>query len=308
MKLLGVGEGDEVIVPTMTFVSTAHAVVYNGGIPVFVDCDYDSLNINLDDLEKKITSRTKAIIVVHYGGYPVDMDRVLTIAKDIPVIEDSAHACGSSYKDRMCGSIGLMGCFSFHAVKNLAIGDGGCLVTDNCELFERAKKLRWLGIDKGTWDRVDGDKSYWWKYDVCEVGLKCHMNDIMAAMALVQLGKLNDANQKRFDVACRYFEGLCGIDEIDLPPHNGNGFKSSWHIFHIKAKNRDDLSLHLKKCGINTGVHYMPIHLYDCYGTNIKIPIAESLMSNILSLPMHPCLSDGDVSRIIESIIGFYKC
>jgi len=306
LRLLGIGPGDEVLVPTMTFVSTAHAVAYNGAKPIFVDCYPATLNMDIDDIARKINENTKAVIAVHYGGRPNDLDRMKAVLGDIPLIEDAAHAAGSVYKGKRCGSIGDIGCFSFHAVKNLSIGDGGCITTSIDAYAERAKKMRWLGIDKGTWDRTDDDRSYWWKYNVSEIGLKCHMNDIMAAMAIVQLKKLNGANDRRRQIKDMYMDGLSGV--VELPVDDDEDFRSSWHIFHIKADKRNDLGVYLKDKGINTGVHYMPIHLYDCYGVDVKLPVAEMLMDRILSLPMHPCLSDDDVSLIINSIREFYGC
>jgi len=163
IKLLGVNHGHEVIVPTMTFVSTAHVVAYNLATPVFADVDPRTLAIDLDDVRRKITARTRAIIPVHYSGRPVDLDALKEVAGGIPIIEDCAHATGARYRGRHVGSIGDIGCFSFHAVKNLAMGDGGALCVNNAQWAQRAKRLRWLGIDKGTWDRTSADKAYWWQ-------------------------------------------------------------------------------------------------------------------------------------------------
>lgn len=306
MKLLGIGHGDEVIVPTMTFVSTAHAVAYNLGTPIFVDVDPETLDIDLSDLKRKLTPKTRSIVAVHYSGRPMDMDALREIAGDIPVVEDCAHAAGASYKGQPVGGLGAMGCFSFQAVKNLATGDGGMLVLRDKALAERAKKLRWLGIDKGTWDRTAIDKSYWWQYQVEEIGLKCHMNDIAAALGLVQLDKLAAMNARRREIADRYFEGLSGLPEVELPARDDETFKSSWHIFHIKAARRDDLSVYLRDREINTGVHYTPIHLYRCYGNIPQLPVAEALQKRILSLPVYPDLADDDVDRVIDSIRSFY--
>lgn len=310
MRLLDVGPGDEVLVPSMTFVSTAHAVAYNGARPVFVDCD-STLGICLDDLKRKITSKTKAVIVVHYGGKPVDVHRVRGIVGDIPVVEDCAHAAGSSLRGEMCGSMGDVNCFSFHAVKNLAAGDGGMVTFGHYysqKMIDRAKRLRWLGIDKGTWDRTGNDRSYWWQYNVDEIGLKCHMNDITAAIALVQLSKLEKMNQRRREIADRYIKELNVLPRVVTPLRTSSDEVSSWHIFALKVLDgkRDDLSQHLRDRGINTGVHYMPIHLYDCYGWQPELQRAEFFKDVILSLPMHACLTDEEVSQIIEGVKSFY--
>ena len=308
LKLLNVTHGDEVIVPTVTFVSTAHVVAYNLATPIFVDVD-ENLSIDLEDVAQKITPRTKAIIPVHYGGRPIDMDKLFEMAMtkegSVPIVEDAAHACGSMYKGKKCGSLGDMGCFSFHAVKNLCMGDGGALTFNNRFMYERAKKLRWLGIDKGTWDRTDKNKSYWWEYSVDEIGLKCHMNDIMAAIGLVQLEKLDKMNERRRQIAEMYSEDL--KDLVEIPPMDTDELKSSWHLYCIKCDDRNGLSEYLKSKEIITGVHYKPIHLYRCYGNITKLPRAERLFKRILSLPMHPGLTDDDVNRVIYEIVNYYK-
>lgn len=305
VRLLGTRHGDEVIVPTMTFVSTAHAVAYNLATPIFADVDETTLNIDPDDVARKITPRTQAIIAVHYGGRSVDMDRLREVAGDIPIIEDAAHACGAEYKGRKCGSLGNLACFSFHAVKNLATGDGGALALSDKGLAERSKRLRWLGIDRGTWDRTGADRSYWWQYFVGEIGLKCHMNDITAAIGLVQLKKLPASNRRRAQIAERYTEGLKDVSWLQTPPMDTAESKSSWHIYCIKCDRRDDLNVYLDSKGIGTGVHYRPIHLYKCYGNTPHLPVAERLFPRILSLPMHPGLSDADVDCVIECIRSF---
>ncbi len=305
VRLLHLNHGDEVIVPTMTFVSTAHAVAYNLAMPIFADVNAIDLNIDFDDVARKITPRTRAIILVHYGGRPVDVDGLRSVAGNIPIIEDAAHACGAEYQGRKCGSLGDLACFSFHAVKNLATGDGGALALCDTAMAERAKRLRWLGIDKGTWDRTEADRSYWWEYYVDEIGLKCHMNDIAAAIGLVQLAKLPSLNARRQQIAQMYTEGLQDMPWLQTPPSDTALSKSSWHIYCIQCDCRDDLSVFLQTKGIATGVHYKPIHLYSCYGNRPFLPIAEALFSYILSLPMHPGLTDDEVSYIIETIRTF---
>jgi len=308
LKLLNIQHGDEVIVPTITFVSTAHVVAYNLATPIFVDVDKNLL-MDVKDVARKITPRTKAIIPVHYGGRTVDMDKLfetaITKEGSIPIIEDAAHACGSSYKGKKCGSLGDIGCFSFHAVKNLCMGDGGALTLNNSFMNERAKKLRWLGIDKGTWDRTDKNKTYWWEYDVNEIGLKCHMNDIQAAIGLIQLKKLDKMNERRRQIAEMYTEGLKGV--VKTPMMDTSNSQSSWHLYCIRCEDRNGLSKYLKSIGIVTGVHYKPIHLYNCYGNVPKLPRAEKLFKEILSLPMHPNLTNDEVYKVIQEIIFYYK-
>jgi len=330
LKLLGIRSGDEVIVPTMTFVSTAHVVVYNQAKPIFVDVDPKTLNLDFNDVARKITRNTRAIIPVHLTGRPVDITGLRHFlwdkigASNIPVIEDCAHACGSTYVsdnlvgstyEQKCGIFGDMAAFSFHAVKNLTMGDGGVLVVNNNNkrfnanlLSERAKRLRWLGIDKSTWDRSKIEEQYWWEYLVDEIGLKCHMNDIMAAIGLVQLKKLEKMNRRRANIAELYDEGFMNIDWIERPSPDTWFTKSAWHIYMIKIKegiNRNKLSKYLEDKGISTGVHYKPIHLYNCYGNKPSLPIAENIYKRILSLPMHPGLTDKEVDYVIDCVKNF---
>ena len=225
----------KIIVPTMTFVSTGHAVIYNRATPVFADVDPDTLNIDLDDVARKITPRTKAIIPVHYGGRP---GRYKHIARDCRHDTDRrrCRAClRGRYKGHKCGSLGDLACFSFHAVKNLATGDGGALALNNKAMADRAKRLRWLGIDKGTWDRTDRNHAYLWDYSVNEIGFSHHMNDISAAIGLVQLHKLAKMNQRRREIMQRYNEGLSDLPWVQLPPQDTPDSKSSWHIYHIQV-------------------------------------------------------------------------
>lgn len=307
MKLLEVKHGDEVLVPTMTFVSTAHVVSYNLATPIFVDVDPQTLQMDLEDLRRKITPRSKAIIAVHYGGRPMDMDLLKEAAGGIPIVEDCAHATGAKYKGRPVGGLGDIGCFSFHAVKNLAMGDGGALTLRSQEWRERAKRLRWLGIDKGTWDRTGDDRSYWWQYQVDEIGLKCHMNDIAASIGLVQLDRLPQLNGRRREIAQRYLEELSTISAITLPPEDDDVFQSSWHIFCIKTQKRNDLSVFLREHGVATGVHYTPIHTYRCYGNRPTLVVAESLENEILTLPLYPGMTDDEVGHVVSKIREFHK-
>jgi perosamine synthetase len=310
MKLLGVNYGDEVIVPTMTFVSTAHVVAYNLAKPIFVDVDPETLNIDMEDVKRKLTPGTKAIIPVHYSGRPVDMDllnKVVGNPGKVHIVEDCAHAAGSKYKGQPVGNFSDIGCFSFHAVKNLAMGDGGALVLNNEEWYERAKRLRWLGIDKSTWSRSENNKSYWWEYAVDEIGLKCHMNDISASIGLVQLKKLGAMNKRRVEIKNLYNQGFKDLARVRTPLDDDEDYQSSWHIYCLKCEQRDDLSFYLQQKKISTGVHYKPIHLYRCYGNRPTLPNAEKVFKQILTLPMYPDLTDSDVERVIAEIHNFYN-
>lgn len=304
IRLLDLRPGDEIIVPSLTFVSTAHVVVYNNCRPVFADVNRDTLNIDVNDVRSKITSRTRAIMPVHYAGRPADLGGILEAAGRIPVIEDCAHAAGGYYKGRHVGTFGKFGCFSFHAVKNLSMGEGGALVSADRDAIDRAKRLRWLGIDKGTWERTPDNKSYWWEYSVDEIGLKCHLNDILAAIGLVQLRKLDALNAKRRAIVARYREAFRDLEWIGMPPEDDETHKSAWHICCIRLGegiDRDELSVFLKERGVLTGVHYKPIHLYKCYGHQPRLPVAEAAFPSLLTIPSHAAMSDEDVDRVIDA-------
>lgn len=300
----------EVITTPMTFVSTNHAILYAGGIPVFADIEADTLNINADRIEEAITEKTKAIAVVHYGGHACDMDRISSIARShgLALIEDVAHGAGGKYRESMLGSIGDFGCFSFHAVKNIATGDGGMLTCKQGSFAERARRLSWMGISRGTWDRVDGEE-YSWKYDVEELGFKYQMNDIAASLGLVQLAKLANVNRLRRRLAMKYSEALESCDWLELPVEKDYA-SSSWHNYVIKVKepsSRNRLIDHLKSNGISTGMHYIPNHLYDMYKTYVEepLPVAEEVWHRLITLPLFPDLSDREQEQIISSILDF---
>ncbi len=291
----------EVITTPLTFVSTNHAILYEGLHPVFADVDQASGNLSVESVKQKITDRTRAVIVVHYGGYPADIDELYALARanDIAVIEDCAHACGATYKGRRIGSHGDFHAFSFHAVKNLPMGDGGALTIRSSDHDARLRRLRWLGIDKDTFRRTTS-RSYDWEYDVPEVGFKYHMNDVEAAIGLAQLQFLDRENARRAEIASLYREGLTGTAGVDLPPSSDDR-TSSFHLFPIRVDNRDALIEKLKSEAIGAGVHYRRNDEYPMYERS-DLPGAELFSSRVLSLPMHMCLTDDDVHRVTHTI------
>lgn len=298
--------GGEVITTPMTFVSSNHAIIYNKAIPVFCDIERDTLNIDTDKIEPLITKKTKAILVVHYGGYPVDMDKVLKIAKKhkLKVVEDVAHGCGGEYKGRKLGSIGDIGCFSFHAVKNLAAGDGGMVTTNDRKLYDRITKMRWVGITKDTWSReLNDERGYSWCYDVVDFGFKYHMNDITAAIGLVQLSKLKKANARRAEISKMYSQAFSKISEIQIPVIKPYMTKPAYHNYVIKCDKRDRLNEFLKKRGISTGIHYIPNNHYDIYKNfRGETPVAREVWKKLLTLPVYPTLKNSEVRFIIEEV------
>lgn len=310
LDILRIGPGDEVIVPSMTFISTVHAVRYVGANPVFADIEDDSLNLSVVDIERKITPRTKAVIVVHMGGHPCDMDAIHALAAQhgIHVIEDAAHACGAAYKGKRIGSISPLTCFSFHAVKNLTSGEGGAITCNAEWMARKIREKRWVGISRDTWMRSSTEKVYAWQYYVDEVGFKYHMNDLQAAIGLVQLGKLDRLNGRRREVAERYRSALSDLDWLTLPIEKDYAH-SSWHLYQVRLPDesrRDRLIGHLQEQNIATGVHYYPCHLHPIYiDSRASVPRTLSVWKQILTLPMHPNLSDADLDRIISRVREF---
>jgi perosamine synthetase len=303
--------GYEVITTPMTFVSTNHAILYNGASPVFADIEPDTLNIDAADVARKITPRTKAIVVVHYGGHACDLDAICDIAeaRGLLLIEDCAHACGGRYRGRQLGGIGDYGCFSFHAVKNLATGDGGMVTTRHAEAAARIRKLEWLGISKGTWNRSDG-AGYSWEYDVEELGFKYHMNDITASLGLVQLAKLDRMNGRRRALALRYTKALKSVGSIETPVEKPYA-RSAWHNYVIKVANpqdRDPLMEHLKAKGVATGMHYIPNHLYDMYRpyATEPLPVAEEVWKRLVTLPLYPDLTESEQDSVVAAIKEYF--
>lgn len=304
----GVSEGDEVITPSFTFVATNHPILLCHAVPVFCDVEYDTLCADSRDILKKITDKTRAIIVVHYGGHPVDLDPIITVCKEknIKLIEDCAHAEGSYYKERHVGTRGDFGCFSFAAIKNMTTGDGGMLIGKDKKAVEDARMLAWSGISSSTWDRSKGKKLKW-EYNVIAPGWKYQMNDIASSIGLVQLKKLNENNKKRREITKRYNNALKDVDWIEIPIEKSYG-KSSCHNYVIKVseKIRDNLSNYLSEKGISTSVHYMPSHLYKIYSQfSAKVPVTNSVWKKILLLPLFPNLGIKDQHYIIEMIKSF---
>jgi perosamine synthetase len=288
IKLVGVGPGDEILVPTMTFVSTAMVADYEHASPVLCDVTPEHLLMDYADAANRTTLRTRAIVPVLYGGRPVAEPPL-----PLPVIYDCAHAAGATFR-----AAGKICCWSFHAVKNLATGDGGMLTLDDDGLYQKALRLRWLGIDKSTWNRSGVERQYWWEYNIDQVGYKYHMNDITSALGLVQLEKLDEMQQKRHALVRQYLEELAGVPDLELPTYDPD---SSWHMFAIRTPQRNELSLHLQSREISTGVHYKPIHLYPLYHKH-SLPIAEREWQKLLTLPLFPDLTSDQVSFIAAEV------
>lgn len=302
LRLLDLPEGSEVITTPITFVSTNHAILYERCTPVFADVEADTGNLDVSSIDARIRGRTRVILAVHYGGYPCDIDALYALARarGLAVIEDCAHACGAVYRGERVGSHGGLHAFSFHAVKNLPMGDGGALVVRTDAHAVRLRQLRWLGIDKDTFRRAQGGQ-YSWDYDVPEVGFKYHMNDLQAAIGLAQLGRLEAENARRAGIVARYRSGLAEVPGVRLLRRDADR-TSSDHLCCILAEDRDGLVAKLRSRGIETGVHYRRNDLYPMYRRDESLVNAERFWRTAVSLPLHLLLTDEDVEYVIEEI------
>jgi dTDP-4-amino-4,6-dideoxygalactose transaminase len=312
MKLVGVEAHDEVICPSLTFVATVNAIKYVDANPVFADVKgYDDLTIDPEDIERKITSKTKAIIVMHYGGYACDMDKIIKIAKknNLKVVEDACHGPLSEYKAKKLGTIGDIGCFSFFSNKNISTGEGGMLVTNNKAYFERAKLLRSHGMTSMSYERSKGHST---SYDVVDIGYNYRMDDIHAALGIAQLGKLENDLKKRELLRKYYIDKLSSIEEIIIPFKDHKYFSSNY-IFTIVLKNsnsekRDNVRNELAKAGIQTSVHYPAVHRFSVYNKNTsKLNKTEYLADNLISLPMYSKLDKNKIEYIVKALIKSLK-
>lgn len=306
LKVTGVQHVGVITTP-MTFISTNHAIRYASGRPVFADIYPDTLNIDPASIEKHIKLSTQAIVVVHYGGHPCDMDAIDKVADKykIAVIEDAAHGCGGEYKCKKIGSLGDIGCFSFNAVKNLATGDGGMITTNREKVYDKLRELRWMGISKDTWRRDHANAGYSWYYDVDEIGFKYQMNDITAAIGIVQLSKLDAMNNARRDIAKMYDEAFADIDWIETPTVKSYA-KTAQHNYVIKVNKRNELHSFLKDKGISTGVHYIPSNHYKMYkDCDYPTPVCDDVWTRLITLPMFPDLTPSQVDEIIEAVKSF---
>ena len=329
----GIGEGDEVITTPITFAASANCVLYCGGTPVFADIDPDTYNISPEELEKKITSRTKAIIPVHYTGQPCDMDAILEIAHkhNLLVVEDGAHALGAVYKGKKIGSIADMTCFSFHPVKPVTTGEGGMIVTDNEELYRRLVLYRSHGItrDKDMMqqyeeqlqqasdptlqevaDMLRGDviDPGGWYYQQLELGYNYRITDISCALGASQMDKLDHFLERRRQIAKKYDEAFADIPQIKTPWQQ-EGCQSGWHLYMIQTmeRSRREVFDGLRQAGIGVNVHYIPVYRHPYYQRNgyagVHCLNAEAFYERAISLPIFPGLTGQQQDYVIEHVI-----
>lgn len=307
MRLIGISDGDEVICPSLTFVATVNAIRYVNAIPVFADIkSYDDLTIDPVDIEKKITAKTKAIVVMHYGGFACDMDTIVAISNkyNLKIIEDACHGPLSEYRGKKLGTIGDIGCFSFFSNKNVSTGEGGMLVTNNAEYFERAKLLRSHGMTSLSYERSKGHST---SYDVVDLGYNYRMDDIRASIGIVQLDKLENDLKKRAEVRKMYIEELRKNNDIIIPFMNYKEFSSNY-IFPIVLKNstyekRDAIRNNLAEVGIQTSVHYPAAHRFSIYKDYYReLSVTDYVTDDMITLPMYSGLVQSDMNIITNKL------
>jgi len=307
LDAFGIKEGDEVIVPSLTFCASVQAVIMQRAKPVFCEINEDTLNLDLHDVEKRITSKTKAIMPVHYCGNACDMDGLLELGKKhhIIIIEDAAHAFGSSYKGKKIGSFGDVTCFSFDPIKNITCGEGGAVVLSNDSIAEEIRKKRILGIDKDTWHRYKNKRS--WFYEVTTSGYRYHMSNINAAIGLVQLKKLNMFTERKREIVKIYNSTLNNIHEIKTLTINIDETAPFAYIIRVLNNQRENLMNYLSTQGVATGVHYVANHQQPFFSDyHISLPVTEKVCDEILTLPLYYEMKDNDVELVINSIKKFF--
>lgn len=311
LAAIGVGPGDEVIVPTMTFCATANVVVHLGALPILVDVDGDGL-VTPDAIAAAITPRTRAIIPVHYAGQACDLDEILALGDKhgIPVVEDAAHAIGCEYKGRRVGSFGLATAFSFYATKNMTTGEGGMITTNDAELAARMRQLALHGMSRDAWNRYGPSGN--WYYEVTAPGFKCNMTDMQAALGIHQLRRLDGFVTRRQSIAALYREALAQFPSLLLPVERPNR-NHVYHLFPIQIDgsagtcDRAELIQLLRDQNIGTSVHFIPLHRHPYYknhhdGSARTFPVADRLFDGLLSLPLYPGMSDQDLADVVVAI------
>lgn len=313
LEAVGISEGDEVITTPCTFSATAMSVVQLGGMPVLVDIDPKTMNIDVSKIEAAITSKTKAIIPVHFAGLPCDMDAIIAIARkhNLRIVEDAAHALPATYKGKIIGSLDTdTSVYSFYATKTITTGEGGMVVTKNSEIAKRCETMRLHGISSDVFDRYTSTKPNWY-YEITDPGYKCNLTDIAAAIGIPQLKKANDFQKRREEIKGRYFSGLQGLPVV-MPAEAPDGDKHAWHLFVIRLKDdapisRDEFIERMAKdYGVGCSVHFIPIHLHKFWQKKLAkkesdFPVAVDGYKRSVSLPIYTKMTDDEVERVITA-------
>jgi dTDP-4-amino-4,6-dideoxygalactose transaminase len=313
LAAIGLQQGDEVILPTMTFAASGEVVLYFGARPVLIDCAPNAFHMDPAQIEAAITPRTKAILPVHYGGYPCDMDSILDIARrhNLKVIEDAAHSFPARYKNKNIGTIGDITCFSFYATKTITTAEGGMITTENQEYADKMRALSLHGISRDAWKRYTAQGS--WRYDIDVMGYKYNLTDLQAAIGLAQLQKARSLRDHRAALAARYTERLSSLDAFQTPSLTPDHIEHAWHLYVLQVNpqalriDRDRVIEELKLRGIGTSVHFIPLHLHPLYQNHCgyktgQFPNAELRFSGAISLPLFPSMSGEEQGRVIEAL------
>ncbi len=314
LKALKLEEGDEVITPSMTFASTINMIALHNAKPVFVDIEYTTLNINCDLIEEKITSKTRAIIPVHFAGVPVDMDKINRLARKyrLTVVEDAAHAVGTCYKGIHAGGFGHPAIFSFHPIKNITTGEGGMITLSNAGLEKKLRLMRFHGIERDAWKRYGkgGNPSY----DIMEPGYKYNMPDLLAALGLAQMERWKEFNDRRQVLAGLYLEGLKGLPKLDLPQVPEYEHTHAWHLFIVKVKDypRDAFMEKLADYNIGYGLHFPAAHALSYVRKKFgwagrSLPETKRAAERIISLPLFPDMTENDVHYVCRAVKEILK-
>src|SRR5215510_5075755 len=312
LDAIGINEGDEVLVPTMTFAATAEVVLYFKAKPVLVDCRRDTLNLDPEQIERAITAKTKAVIPVHMGGQACDMAYIMELARDhdLRVIEDAAHALPARYQGKMVGTIGDITCFSFYATKTITTGEGGIATTESPEWADRMRIMGLHGISKDAWKRYTAEGS--WYYEILYPGYKYNMTDIAAAIGIEQLKKCDRFWESRQRYAMQYNEGFRDVPGI-ITPYVAPDVQHAWHLYIIQLDleqlriGRNEFIALLKEEGIGTSVHFIPLHLHPYYRDTFgycpqDFPNASFVFERLVSLPIYPKMTEADVQRVIDTV------
>lgn len=308
LDTIGIRLGDEVIMPSFTFVATAQAVAMCGGTPVFCEVDPVTFLIDIEDCKKKITDKTKAIIPVHYAGRPCDMDALLKIKEEtgIRIVEDAAHAFGTYYNGKKIGSFGDITCFSFDSIKVMTCGEGGAIVTDDETFDDLSRKKRLLGIDRKTMHVKDWKKRSW-VYDVPTLGYRYHMSNINAAIGLAQIKKVDKFIERRRELCHLYDSELKDVDGISIMPDQYDTITPFMYVIRVNDGKRNALKDFLMEHDIESGISYIPCHHFSLFKGNEELSVTDRIYEEILCIPMHYELSNDDVKEVCVRIKEFIE-
>lgn len=309
LDTIGVGKGDEVIMPSFTFVATAQAVAMCGGVPVFCEVDPDTFLIDIEDAKKRITSKTKAVIPVHYAGRPCEMDELMKIKEQtgIRIIEDAAHAFGTFYKGKRIGSFGDVTCFSFDSIKVMTCGEGGAVVTNDPDFDDLSRKKRLLGIDRKTMHVKDWKKRSW-IYDVPTLGYRYHMSNLNAAIGLAQIKKVDEFIRRRRELCHIYDKELQEVEGIVRMPADYDTITPFMYVIRVKNGKRNQLKKYLMENDIESGISYIPCHQFSHFHKDTDFyPITDEIFQEILCLPLHFELSNENVKEVTDRIKEYLK-